>query len=263
MSKASKNKRKRDVLRAAAKSVRNGVIDRADGYLEGTYDPAETVRKQAVKGAAAVVLALSLLTGIAFSGPGEIVDDQAGNLISQPPIVLDIDDYANVVTDDDDDADEQKNVKQGIIARFKQAVFSLPSPVRILIVVPLWAVGTGLMTAVSFLWNVIFSSPLGAFIASAALGFAVLLGLFVVTAKMLFPDVPLRKILSKRNFIALGVVALLLAILDAALPLFWHDYPAVTALVKISAGAITVGVLSVKTRNIFRRDIKRSTAFSA
>lgn len=236
----------------AARKVRDGVISRADGYLDGTYDPKSAAKRHVLRGTTTALVVLSLLTGLAFSGPADITSDQDAANYKPAPIVMDVDDFVNApVDDDDDDADEQKGSRLSIIAKFRQAVLSLPQTVRLLVVVPLWAIGTGLMTAVSFLWNVIFASPLGAFIASFAMGFAILFGLFTATAKVLFPDVPLRKLLSRRNIIALGVTALILSVIDAAAPLFWHDYPAVAAIIKLAAGGTVIGILSVRTKNLF------------
>lgn len=245
-----------DLIAGTAKKIHEGIITRADGYLDGSYDPKAAAKKTLFRGTTTALVVISLLTGLAFSSPAEITEDQANAQLRQAPVVLDIDDYANAaVEEEEDEADEQKGARSGIIARFRQAVLSLPSAVRLLIVVPLWAGGTALMTLLTFLWNALFASPLGGFIASFALGFAVLFGLFAVTAKMLFPEVPIRKILCKRNLIALAVTALVLAGLDAAMPLFWHKYPAVSALVKIAFGASVIGILSFRTRTLFNRSV--------
>lgn len=217
---------------------------------DGAQDPKSSAAKNIVKGGTTALVALSLLTGIGFSDPAEINEEQLN--VNRAPIVMDVDDYLNSqLEDDDDDADEQKGAKQGVVARFKQAVLSLPSAVRLLIITPLWLLGTALMTMVSFLWNVIFASPLGAFIASFAMGFAVLIGLFAATAKILFPEIPLNKILSKRNILILAIAALSLAGIDAVAPLFWHQYPAVSALVKLGIGATVIGVLTMRTKALF------------
>lgn len=221
---------------------------------KGKYNPGEELKGKAVKATTTAILIASLLTGLSFSGPAEINEDQASSQLRPAPIVMDIDDYMNTSVDDDDDADEQKNAKPGFIARFKQAVLSMPSSIRLLIITPLWALGTAMMTVVSFLWNIIFSSPLGAFIASFAVGFAVLFGLFAVTAKMLFPDVPLRKILSKRNVLVLGIAALLLAVIDWLAPMYWHQYPAVAAAVKLGTGAFVIGVICYRVNKLLHRD---------
>lgn len=240
-----------ELLKTAAK-IKKGIESRADGYLAGTYDPKKEARRTALKGATTALVVVSLLTGLAFASPAEINDDQSAVNYTPAPIVMDVDDFVNApVDDDDDDADEQKSAKAGVIARFKQAVLSLPQSVRLLVVTPLWLIGTALMTLISFLWNVIFASPLGAFIASFALGFAVLTGLFTATAKILFPDIPVSKILCKRNVLILGCLALLLSGIDAVAPMYWHQYPLAAALVKLVFGGSVIGLLTVKTRDLF------------
>lgn len=226
------------------------LLSKADDYLEGKYDPKAEMHKTLLKGTTTVLLVASLLTGLAFSGPGEINEDQVSSQLRQAPIVMDVDDYMNTSVDDDDDADEQKNAKVGVVQRFKQAVLNLPASVRLLIITPLWAIGTAIMTAVSFLWNVIFASPLGAFIASFAIGFAVLVGLFAVTAKMLFPNVPLKKILNKRNVLILGIAAVLLSFIDWMAPMYWHQYPAVAAAVKLGVGVFVIGTICYRFSKI-------------
>ena len=169
---------------------------------------------------------------------------------------MDVDDFVNApVEDDEDDADEQKGSKMSISARFKQAVLTLPQSVRVLLVVPLWAAGTAILTMISFLWNVLFASPLGAFIASLALGFAIMLGLFTVTAKALFPDVPLRKILCRRNVIIIGCLALLLSGIDAVAPIYWSQYPLAAALVKLVLGGSVIGYLSHHVGKVFKTGV--------
>ena len=244
-----------EMLRKTAKKVKKSVDRRVDGYLEGTYDPKAEARKLTVRGVTTSLVVLSLLTGLAFSSPSEITEDQTAAANYRPaPVVMDIDDFVNAPVEDDDgdDADEEKSGKTGIIAKFRQAVLAMPASVRMLLVVPLWAAGTAILTVISFLWNILFASPLGAFILSMFLGFAIMLGLFTVTAKALFPDVPLKKILCKRNIIIIGCLALLLSGFDAVAPLYWHQYPLAAALLKLVLGGSAVGYLSYRTAKIFR-----------
>lgn len=241
----------------AARKIKKGIDRRADGYLDGTYDPKNEIRKGALKGATTALVVLSLLTGLAFSSPAEITEDQSAANYRPAPVVMDVDDFLNAPVDDDDgdDADEQKGARLGFFARFRQAVSTLPQSVRLLIIVPLWAAGTAILTVISFLWNVIFASPLGAFIASLFMGFAILLGLFTVTAKALFPDVPLRKILTKRNLLILGCLALVLSGIDAVAPMYWHQYPLAAALLKLVLGGTVIGWLANRTGKIFHLGI--------
>ena len=238
----------------AAKEVGIDVIAKADSYLEGEYDPKAEMKKNIAKGTTTALVVLSLLSGLAFSGPADINQDDVGTHLNQTPIVMEIDDYANAEVEDEDDADEQKGAKSGVVAKLRQAVLSLPSAVRLILITPLWALGTALMTAVTFLWNIIFASPLGAFIASFAVGFAVLFGLFAVTAKMLFPNVPLRKLLSKRNILVLGIAALLLSVIDWLAPTYWQQYPIYAAAVKFGIAAFVIGVMAYRIKKILHRD---------
>ena len=224
-------------------------------YLESTRDAKKKAGKNLVKGAASAVVLLSLLTGLTFSGPAQITGQQIGDNINQTPIVMDIDDYGNAtVDDDDDDATGEKGTKIGLAARFKQAVLGMPKAVRILIVVPLWAIGTAIMTLLTFFWNFLFGSPLGGLILASVVGFGVLVGLYAATAKILFPDVPIRDILNKKSLIAIGIVSILLALADAVAPLFWHQYPAAAAAVKLTTGIVLISVLTTRVQNIFNKN---------
>ena len=246
--------RKARIMFEAAKIVKDGVDRRVDGYLEGTYDPKAEARKITARGVTTTLVVLSLLTGLAFSSPSDVTQDQTSAANYRPtPVVLEVDEFVNApVEDDDEDGDEQKSTKLSFMQRFRQAVLSLPQSVRMLLVVPLWAVGTAILTAISFLWNTLFASPLGAFIASFAMGFAIMLGLFTATAKALFPDVPIRKILCRRNVIVVGCLAFALSGFDAVAPVYWHSYPLAAALLKLVLGGTVIGILSVRTRNLFR-----------
>ena len=242
-----------DYILKTAKKIKKKVDDKADAYLAGEYDPKEAARKHLFKGATTALVVLSLLTGLAFSSPADINEDQSAVNYRPAPIVMDVDDFVNATVDDDDDADEEKGARSGIIARFRQAVLTMPQSVRLLIVTPLWLIGTAIMTLISFLWNVIFTSPIGAFIASLALGFGILVGLFTATAKILFPDVPVSRILCKRNLLILAATAVILSVFDAVAPHYWHDYPLAAALLKLVFGGSMIGILTVKTKNLFYR----------
>ena len=250
-----------EVMLKAAKKAKKSVDRRIDGYLEGTYDPKAEARKITAKGVTTSLVVLSLLTGLAFSSPADITQDQTEAANFRPtPVVLDVDEFVSTPVEEDDedeDGDEQKSTKLSFTQRFRQTVLSLPQSVRMLLVVPLWAVGTAILTVITFLWNILFASPLGAFIASFALGFAIMLGLFTVTAKALFPDVPIRKILCRRNVIIVGCLALVLSGFDAVAPVYWHSYPLAAALVKLVLGGTVIGYLAHRTGKLFHLgDIK-------
>ena len=211
-------------------------------------------KKKLVKVTAAVAVLASLAAGMLFNSVTDITPELKQTSINQPPIVMDIDEFGNAtLDDDDDDATDEKKSNSGVVARIKQAVLSLPIAVRLLIITPLWLVGTAIMTLVSILGRAIAASPIGAFILSAVVGFGILLGLFTVTAKVIFPDVPLSKILTKGHVMTLLVVALGLAGADAVAPLFWAKYPIVSGAVKLGVGALVIGVLCNRVKHVSNR----------
>ena len=68
---------------------------------------------------------------------------------------------------------------------------------------------------------------------------------------VLFPDLPVSRMLRGRNILILGCLALILSVLDAAAPLYWNKYPLAAALLKLVLGGTVVGVLSVRTQKAF------------
>lgn len=216
---------------------------------DGSND--SNARKKLVKVTAAVAVLASLAAGMLFSSVTDIMPELKQASINQPPIVMDIDEFGNATLDDDNDEDaDEKKGNGGIVTRIKQAVLGLPVAVRLLIVTPLWAIGTAIMTVATVLGRAIAASPIGAFALTAVVGFGVLLGLFTLTAKVIFPDVPLNKILTKGHVMTLLVVALGLAGADAVAPLFWAKYPLVSGAVKLGVGAFVIAVLCNRVKRV-------------
>ena len=162
-----------------------------------------------------------------FNGATEITPEQTQTQLNQAPIVMDIDEFANATVDDDDE-DQAEQKKGGM----KQ-----------LLIAPLSLIGTALMTVASLLFRLLIASPIGAFALTALVSWGLLVGAYAGTAKLLFPDLPLRKILTKKAVGTLGIVALGIAGIDAAAPLFWDKYPLMSGLVKLGIGAATIGLL--------------------
>lgn len=210
----------------------------------------KVVNNKAVKITATVTLLASLAAGMIFSSALDITPELKRTSVNQPPIVMDIDEYGSTTLDDDDEDADEKKGNVGIAARIRQAVLSLPLAVRLLIIMPLWAVGTAIMTVVSVLGRAIVASPIGAFILSVAVGFGILLVLFVTTAKVIFPDVPLSRILTKGHVTTLLVIALGLAGADAVAPLFWAKYPIVSGAVKLGVGALVIAILCNRVKRV-------------
>ena len=206
-------------------------------------------KKKLIEITATVAVLASLAAGMLFNGVTEITPELTQTQVNKTPIVMDIDEFTNATVDDEDE-DQAEEKKGGFIQRMKQAVLGLPLGVRLLIITPLWLIGTALMTLASFFFKILIASPIGAFALTALVSWGVLVGVYAVTAKTLFPDVPMSKILSKGHIATLGVVALVIAGIDAAAPLFWDKYPLMSGLVKLVIGAAAIAALSARVNKL-------------
>lgn len=175
-------------------------------------EPMDTNRKNQNKkklaAGTAVVAAGALMVNGLFGEPAELLDTQAAVELES----------AELMEEETIEAgDEQKGVRQRLRARIAAA----PAALRLLVFLPLWALGQGLGLLLPLAVR-----PLG-------LGAAVL-GAAAAAAKLLWPDLPLKKLFCRRSFgIALLTAGLLYAV-HALLPLVWEDYE--TALLLLEAG---------------------------
>lgn len=178
-------------------------------------------KKKAALAAVALLTAASVTAGSLFDSPAALLsDDGASAVVYQ----------INTGTDgaDDDDAgpeqDESEETRRrgGLRMILRMRILQLPLIVRLLILLPLWAVGTILIAASGTAWSLL--SPVLGKAAGFALLSALLIGAFAIAAKAVFPDLPVKKLLSRRSFVALILGAALLSLLDAILGAAWGGY---------------------------------------
>ncbi len=156
-------------------------------------------------------------------------------------------------TDDDMTAADDDERKGSPLRRW---LLSLPLGVRVLIGIPLWALGWGITELFALLGQAALT-PLGHTILSWLLTAALAVGTFALTAKAIFPNIPLKKILRPRNILIVAGGVLLLGTVDTVLPLFWKDYPSIGRWVRLIGAAfmITCGCLSL--RKLHRKKEKK------
>ena len=114
---------------------------------------------------------------------------------------------------------------------------------RLLVILPLWALGFGIITVATALWSGVLSPILGKLLGWVLL-LAALAAAFVLAAKTVFPDLKIKDLLKKRNLLGLLIAAGLLALADILLPLFWADYARIEAIVR-AVGIFLILGLSV------------------
>lgn len=208
-------------------------------------------RKKKKKGASGVaasavatVTAAGVLVGGAYSSPEELMND------SPAPIVetlvnndVQVDDGGGLGPDDFEEemAGAEDEEKRGVHAAVRKRMRKAPAGVRALVGVPLWLIGTLAIMAMSTLWAGVLSPA--AMLVLSWVGVALLAVLiYTLAVKTVFPDMPLKKILNKRSILGIGIFCLIFGVVDAALPLFWEDYAALSRIVKLVGSMICTGV---------------------
>ena len=155
-------------------------------------------------------------------------------------------------TDDDMTAADDDERKGSPLRRW---LLSLPLGVRALVGIPLWALGWGITELFALLGQAALT-PLGHTILSWLLTAVLAVSAFALTAKAIFPNMPLKKILRPRNILIVAGGVMLLGAIDTVLPLFWKDYPSIGRWVRLigTAFMITCGCLSL--RKLHRKKAK-------
>ena len=154
-------------------------------------------KKLAAAGTAVVTAGALVVSGL-FAEPAELLENDAPEGIVETEL-MELED------------EEAPGERRGLRQRLRGRILALPMALRLTVLLPLWALGWGLGQLLPILIK-----PLG--LGAAALGAA------AAAAKVLHPELPLRKILSRRSFgIALLITGLLYAA-NALLPLVWEEY---------------------------------------
>ena len=203
-------------------------------------------KKKAIKAGVAVVTSASVLVGGLFSSPDALLaDEQQLN-----PVAITQNDNDNDLDGDggDDDGSSQDEEEEeesagesvGLRASLRQKILQLPLSVRVFVLIPLWALGWAIWTVATGLWTMLLG-PIAGKAVSWLFLLGALLGAFVLGAKTLFPDVPLKKIVNKKSILGLVISGLTLGIADLTVPLFWSGYEELAKGVRAVGMALILG----------------------
>lgn len=200
-------------------------------------------KKRAAAGAVATAAGAGLLVGAAFDSPADFLNDADTIAITAHAD----DDGGDMMTGGDED--EERSRKGSPLRRYVQG---LPAWVRLGVCLPLWCIGTALQYLLSLLYRAALT-PLGSTILSWVVAAAMVLGVFALTAKAMFPDIPLKKLLRPRHFLwLLGGVALL-AVADIVMPYYWEDWATLGKILRLAGTATLVGLGALALRRIGKR----------
>ena len=202
----------------------------------------------------ALLTAASVTVGGMFDSPDAILDpDEPNAIVAQ---AMKADDDADEPDTGEEDVEKTRR-RAGIGASLRAWILHLPLAVRLIAVVPMWALGSLILGAAGALWSAV-GTPLLSHVLSTLALFAVLLGAFCAAAKTIFPDLPLRKIVNRRSMAALLIGAVLLGAADAGLPLVWKGYEQIRRLVELGGSLLLL--TGVTARFTLREQKKRCEA---
>lgn len=148
-------------------------------------------------------------------------------------------------SDEGNEDEEEKNEKGGFFARFRAWFLRLPRWVRIIFGLPLWALGH-ILTRVFEALIALLSALLAPIL--KWLFFAlILLIVFAVIMKWIFPDMPLSTILCKRNVIGITGSTFLLAILSFVLTKMSENFARFSFLYEFFGGLLILVIFGYLT----------------
>lgn len=220
-------------------------------------------KKRAAAVAAAAVTAAGMAVGGAFSSPRDLLQPDDGP-VPAPITEMLVPAWAEVPggaaagepgEDGPEEEGEELPGRFSPAARFRAWVLKLPLAVRAAAGVPLWCLGWLALTVLSGLWNALLSPALGTVLGWAVLALA-LVGAFLLSVKAALPDVPIKKLVNRRNLLCLLLGTAAIALLDAALPLFFQDYERGRALFR---AVCTAGLWCAVTAVALRRERRAET----
>ncbi|MCR4607436.1 MAG: hypothetical protein K5771_06900 [Oscillospiraceae bacterium] len=158
----------------------------------------EKKKKDIKKTAVAITTAAALMTSGLFKDPAEIVKDE--EVYAPPPPIVETIDRAPVEDEPDDMTveDEEKKTPKD---KLRDLLLRMPRAVRIILLLPLWCIGTALMTVLTPLFSAVLPPLLNIMIRWVLIA-AVLVALAAAACKLIFPDIPLKKVFSKKNMLS-------------------------------------------------------------
>lgn len=194
-------------------------------------------KKKAAVSAVAAVTAAGVLVGGAFTSPADLLDDAPDALVQ----TLDMDTDGQTDAGDDSGDGEEEESKARPASAIRRMVQQAPMPVRALVALPLWLIGTLLIELGGAVWGAVLSPVFAAVLSWVAVAVMVML-VFLLAAKTIAPDLPIRKILNKRTVPGILILCLCIGALDTVLPLFVEGYDRFSQIVRAVGSCVCTAV---------------------
>lgn len=210
----------------------------------------EKKKKKAGRKAAGAAVAFTAAVGVFFSSlfgtPNDLLADPS---VTEPPaIVMDIssDDEA----EEEQETQEENTEKPGFFARIRAYILRLPLFVRVAIGLPLWALGWLVTQAFAALWK-LFLAPVTGHILTFLLTALVLLAVMTLLVKTVFPDLPLKEILSRPNILIVLIACAVFCVFNIVMGQQDDSFARWEPLIRFGEGAFIL--LLILVRMVFRK----------
>ena len=146
------------------------------------------LKKKAKKAAVAATLTASIVTVNSFDAPDEIVNSSYLN-------ARNIDSNHEIINYDDVEELNEESPKNNKLKKF---ITWIPYPIRMIIFLPLWIIGFISQIGAKLLFKTVIS-PILSILLSIVFNSLLMIAIFLICVKILFPDIPWRKILNKKT----------------------------------------------------------------
>ncbi len=215
--------------------------------MNQTPDTLKKFGKKALTACVGVVAACSIALSALVSSPDELFSGTA-----QAAQVA-------IIQSDEDRAGTSPVAlpaqKETLRERLRRLFLAQPSVVRGVVLLPFWAAGKVALSLISLLVTAL--SPILQLILGVLFNALLLFGLFALVLKLLFPNLRLRDLFTKRTIILLAVASILLSVTDAILRASWEDYRPISIAIKLGVGLLVLALLSWR---IFGKRVPRAAA---
>lgn len=187
----------------------------------------QELEKKIKKGLIAGLTSASVLVGSTFDSPQDIINNPTNHT---KPVV-------EQYYDQDDQKQESNSKHDELKEKLKKLIYKIPINIRVYICIPLWFLGTAILTLLDVLLKVVIV-PLAHVIINFALHVLLLVAAVGICVKLLFPDLPWSKIFNKRTILLILLGSLILSVCDIIMPIFWDKYLFYRNVSKLAIGII-------------------------
>lgn len=219
--------------------------------MENTEESRRKLKNKIVGAAAGAFTAVSLAVGALFGAPQEImqVDNDGDDAESQSTIV-------SVGKRLEKSAGETSKPRAG--DGLRAFFLSQPAAVRGAVLLPMWCVGKAMLTVLSLLWTAL--APVWQIVLGVLLNALLLVGLFMLVYKLIFPNRSLKNLFKKRNLLALVIGSVTLSVADAVCKAYWPEYAPISIGIKVGVGFVVLVLVCLR---VFGKRVPKEKALAA